>query len=214
MSWTSSLFGSADVGNSSVGNSNAMANKTTVGDAVANTDHSRTGNSVGENRTSDGVGNRCGNNVREDGLAIVGDLGDVSIDVVGVIVDMLDPAVRQTDRVVALPGGSAIVRLLSVETGSGVVVSHGVLVVVGGRLSQVTRIITSHSVSYGVGNHRVGHNRVGHGVGNGMSHDRMGYGVTHHSVTHEAMRQKLGAGRSHSQESGTDECLGRWNVRR
>ena len=179
--------------------------------------HSRTGNSVGENRTSDGVGNRCGNNVREDGLAIVGDLGDVSIDVVGVVVDMLDPAIRQTDRVVALSGGSAIVRLLSVETGSGVVVSHGVLVVVGGRLGQVTRIITSDSVSYGVGNHRVGHdtvsnrvgnNRVGHGVGNGMSHDRMGYGVTHHSVTHEAMRQKLGAGRSHSQESRTDECLG------
>ena len=156
MSWTSSLFGSADVGNSSVGNSNAMANKTTVGDAVANTDHSRTGNSVGENRTSDGVGNRCGNNVREDGLAIVGDLGDVSIDVVGVIVDMLDPAIRQTDRVVALPGGSAIVRLLSVETGSGVVVSHGVLVGVGGDL-------------------------VGVDLSNGMG-NRMSNGVTHSSM--------------------------------
>ena len=156
MSWTSSLFGSADVGNSSVGNSNAMANKTTVGDAVANTDHSRTGNSVGENRTSDGVGNRCGNNVREDGLAIVGDLGDVSIDVVGVVVDMLDPAIRQTDRVVALPGGSAIVRLLSVETGSGVVVSHGVLVGVGGDL-------------------------VGVDLSNGMG-NRMSNGVTHSSM--------------------------------
>ena len=156
MSWTSSLFGSADVGNSSVGNSNAMANKTTVGDAMANTDHSRTGNSVGENRTSDGVGNRCGNNVREDGLAIVGDLGDVSIDVVGVVVDMLDPAVRQTDRVVALPGGSAIVRLLSVETGSRVVVSHGVLVGVGGDLVGV-------DLSNGMGN----------GMSNGVSHSSM-----------------------------------------
>ena len=47
---------------------------------------------VGNNRTGDGVGNRCGNNVREDGLAIVGGLGDVPIDVVGVVVDMLDPA--------------------------------------------------------------------------------------------------------------------------
>ena len=153
MSWTSSLFGSADVGNSSVGKSNAMANKTTVGDAVANTDHTRTGNSVGENRTSDGVGNRCGNNVREDGLAIVGDLGDVSIDVVGVIVDMLDPAIRQTDRVVALSGGSAIVRLLSVEAGSGVVVSHGVLVGVGGDLVGV-------NLSNGMGN------RMSNGVTN------------------------------------------------
>ena len=156
MSWTSSLFGSADVGNSSVGNSNAMANKTTVGDAMANTDHSRTGNSVGENRTSDGVGNRCGNNVREDGLAIVGDLGDVSIDVVGVVVDMLDPAIRQTDRVVALSGGSAIVRLLSVEAGSGVVVSHGVLVGVGGDLVGV-------DLSNGMGN----------GMSNGVSHSSM-----------------------------------------
>ena len=112
--------------------------------------HSRTGNSVGENRTSDGVGNRCGNNVREDGLAIVGDLGDVSIDVVGVVVDMLDPAIRQTDRVVALSGGSAIVRLLSVETGSGVVVSHGVLVGVGGDLVWVD---------------------LSNGMGNGMSND-------------------------------------------
>ena len=148
MSWTSSLFGSADVGNSSVGNSNAMANKTTVGDAVANTDHSRTGNSVGENRTSYGMGNRCGDNVREDGLAIVGDLGDVSIDVVGVVVDMLDPAIRQTDRVVALSGGSAIVRLLSVETGSGVVVSHGVLVGVGGDLVGVDRNSVGYSVTH------------------------------------------------------------------
>ena len=110
--------------------------------------HSRTGNSVGENRTSDGVGNRCGNNVREDGLAIVGDLGDVSIDVVGVVVDMLDPAIRQTDRVVALSGGSAIVRLLSVETGSGVVVSHGVLVGVGGDLVGVDRNSVGYSVTH------------------------------------------------------------------
>ena len=110
--------------------------------------HSRTGNSVGENRTSDGVGNRCGNNVREDGLAIVGDFGDVSIDVVGVVVDMLDPAIRQTDRVVALSGGSAIVRLLSVETGSGVVVSHGVLVGVGGDLVGVDRNSVGYSVTH------------------------------------------------------------------
>ena len=132
---------------------------------------------------------------------------------------MLDPAVGEVDRVGARYGASSIVSLRLGEVSAGVVVSHGVLVVVGGRLSQVTRIITSDSVSYGVGNHRVGHNRVGHSVGNGMSHDRMGYGVTHHSVTHhsmtdEAMRQKLGAGRSHSQESGTDERLGGWNIRR
>ena len=117
----------------------------------------RGGNSVvGNNRTGDGMGNRCGNNVREEGLAIVGDLGDVSIDVVGVVVDMLDPAIRQTDRVVALSGGSAIVRLLSVETGSGVVVSHGVLVGVGGDLVGVDLS-----------------NRMGNGMSNGVTNSSM-----------------------------------------
>ena len=187
MSWTSSLFGSADVGNSSVGNSNAMANKTTVGDAVANTDHSRTGNSVGENRTSDGVGNRCGNNVREDGLAIVGDLSDVSIDVVGVIVDMLDPAIRQTDRVVALPGGSAIVRLLSVETGSGVVVSHGVLVGVGGDLVGVDR----NSVGYSVTHH-----------GMADSHSMADANAMADANTMANSSKQLGASRGSGEEGG------------
>ena len=79
---------------------------------------------------------------------------------------MLDPAVGEVDRVGARYGASSIVSLRLGEVSAGVVVSHGVLVVVGGRLSQVTRIITSHSVSYGVGNHRVGHNRVSNRVGN------------------------------------------------
>jgi len=176
----------------------------------------RVGNGMGHG--GDGMGYRVGDgmsddrvsntdNIRIGSSSVIGDGGNISSDVVSFVVDVLDPAVGEVDRVGARYGASSIVRLSLGEVSAGVVVSHGVLVVVGGRLSQVTRIITSDSVSYGVGNHRVGHNRVGHGVGNGMSHDRMGYGVTHHSVTHEAMRQKLGAGRSHSQESGTDESL-------
>merc|ERR1712002_65529 len=181
----------------------------------------RVGNSVGHG--GDGMGYRVGdgmsddrvsntNNIRIGSSSVIGDGGNISSDVVSFVVDVLDSAVGEVDRVGARYGASSIVSLRLGEVSAGVVVSHGVLVVVGGRLSQVTRIITSDSVSYGVGNHRVGNNRVGHGVGNGMSHDRMGYGVTHHSMTHhsmtdEAMRQKLGAGRSHSQESGTDECL-------
>ena len=52
---------------------------------------------VGNNRTGDGVGNRRGNNVREDGLSVVGDLGDVSLSVVGPVVDVLDAAVGKVD---------------------------------------------------------------------------------------------------------------------
>ena len=167
--------------------------------------HSRTGNSVGENRTSDGVGNRCGNNVREDGLAIVGDLGDVSIDVVGVVVDMLDPAVRQTDRVVALPGGSAIVRLLSVEPRSRVVVSNSVLVGVGGDLVRVDLSDgVGDRVSYGMSNwHSVSHSMTdSNSVTNANSVAKT------NSMAKTMTSEQLWAGSCRSQESREgDESL-------
>ena len=120
----------------------------------------RGGNSVvGNNRTGNGVGNRRGDNVREDGLSVVGDLGDVSLSVVGPVVDVLDAAVGKVDGVVSLPGGGAVVGLASVKAGAGVVVGHGVLVLVGGDLVRV-------DLSDGVG-------------------DRMSYGMSNwHSVSH------------------------------
>merc|ERR1711970_1397065 len=60
----------------------------------------------------------------EGSSAIVSDLGNISINIVGVVVDVLDPSVREVDGVVALPGSGAIVRLLGVKTGSRVVVGH------------------------------------------------------------------------------------------
>ena len=227
MSWTSSLFGSTDVGNSSVGNSNAMANKTTVGDAVANTDHSRTGNSVGENRTSDGVGNRCGNNVREDGLAIVGDLGDVSIDVVGVVVDGLDTAVREVHLVGALNNTGAIVALRLAEGSARVLVSNSVVVGVGGDLGKVGGSV-SNSVGNGgsVDNRSVVDNRgmvddrggmnhrssVGHSVAKTMSNNTVGKSVANNamgktvsgnnSVSKTVAGKELRGSRGRSQEGG------------
>merc|ERR1719430_2992050 len=87
--------GLADVGNSSVGNSDTVAHQTmsdntTMGDAMSND-------------TTDSGG--------EGSSAIVSDFGNISINVVGVVVDVLDPSVREVDGVVALPGSGAIVRL-------------------------------------------------------------------------------------------------------
>ena len=110
---------------SSVGNSNAVTNNTTMGDAV--TDDTTVGDSV--TNTNNGSG--------EGSSAIVSDLGNISVDVVGVVVDVLDPSIGKVDRVVSLPGSSAIVGLLGVKTGSRVVVSHGILVGVGGDLVRV-----------------------------------------------------------------------------
>ena len=111
---------------SSVGNSNTVADDATVGDAMTD--------------TNDGSG--------EGSSAIVSDLGNISINVVGVVVDVLDPSVREVDGVVALPGSGAIVRLLGVKTGSRVVVSHGVLVGVGGDLVRVDWHSVGHSMTH------------------------------------------------------------------
>ena len=137
---------------------------------------------VGNNRTGDGVGNRCGDNVREDGLSVVGDFGDVSLSVVGPVVDVLDAAVRKVDGVVALPGGGAVVGLASVKAGAGVVVGHGVLVLVGGDLVRV-------DLSDGVG-------------------DRVSYGMSNwHSVSHSMTDSNSVAKTNSMAETMTSEQL-------
>merc|ERR1711990_593354 len=90
--------------------------------------------------TNDGSG--------EGSSAIVSDLGNISINVVGVVVDVLDPSVREVDGAVALPGSGAIVRLLGVKTGSRVFVSHSILVGVGGDLVRVDFHSVGHRMAH------------------------------------------------------------------
>merc|ERR1719228_2627180 len=92
---------------------------------------------------SDSVANS--NSLREDSSAFIGHLSHVSVNIVGVVVDMLDTAVRKVDRVGALPGSSAIVSLGSIKASSRVVVRHSVLVSVGGNL---VRVNLSHSMTH------------------------------------------------------------------
>ena len=122
------------MGNSSVGNSDTVAHQTMSDDTTMGNAMSDTDNCSGEGSS-----------------AIVSDFGDISVNVVGVVVDVLDPSVRQVDGVVSLPGSGAIIRLLGVETGSRVVVSHGVLVGVGGDLVRVDW----HSVGHGMTHYSV-----------------------------------------------------------
>ena len=126
------------MGTSSMGNSDTVAHQTmtddtTVSDAM--TDDTTVGNAMADTNDSSG----------ESSSAIVSDFGDISVNVVGVVVDMLDPSVRKVDGVMSLPGSSAIVSLLGVKAGSRVVVSHGILVGVGGDLVGV-------DLSNGMGN--------------------------------------------------------------
>merc|ERR1719341_2286558 len=163
-----------------------MSNDTTVGDAMA--DDTTVGNAMADTNDSSGEGSS----------AIVSDFGDISINVVGVVVDVLDPSVRQVDGVVALPGSSAVVSLGSVKTGSRIVVSNGILVGVRGDLVGV-------DLSDGMGNW----------VSNGMTDNSMAdtYTMTNadpmanaHSVaktnTMANSSKQLGSGRGSSQEGG------------
>merc|ERR1712055_316300 len=61
------------------------------------------------NTVSDSVANS--NGLRVDSSALVGHLSHISVNVVGVVVDVLDAAVRKVDRVGSLPSSSAIVCL-------------------------------------------------------------------------------------------------------
>merc|ERR1719510_2805219 len=96
------------------------------------------GGSVG-NSVSHGVGNGMGgvNNrgsLGVSGSAVIGDLSDVAVDGVRVVVHVLDPAVGKGNRVGALSVTGTIAGLSGVEVGVGVVVSDGVVVGVGGDL--------------------------------------------------------------------------------
>merc|ERR1719500_1926742 len=95
------------------------------------------------NTVSDSVANS--NSLRVDSSALVGHLSHVSVNIVGVVVDVLDAAIRKVDRVGSLPSSSAIVGLRSLKTSSRVVVGHSVLVGVRGDL---VRIHLRHSMTH------------------------------------------------------------------
>jgi len=156
---------------------------------------------------SDGVGNR--DSLGVDSLAIVGDGGDVSLDVVGGVLDVLGAAVREGDGVRSSPGSGAIVGLSSLEVGAGVVVGNGVLVLVGGDLVRVHlgngvgNSVDRGVVSGGSVNNRgvVGggsvHNRgsvdsVGNRVGNAVSDNSVGKSVADNSVVKSVADNSVG----------------------
>ena len=111
-------------------------NRSVVGDGV---DNGTVGNSV-HNRVGNSVGLRVG------GSAGILNGGNVAGQVVGVVGDGLDPAVGEVDRVRSGHGTGAIVGFTLAESCAGVVVSDGVLIGVGGGLSEVGGSIAGNGV--------------------------------------------------------------------
>ena len=154
------------VGNSVVGNG--------VGNSVDK--RSGVGNSV--------VGNR--DSLRVGSSARVGDLGDVTIDVVGVVGHSLDTAVRKVDRVGSLNNTGAIVALGLAEGSARVLVSHSIVVGVGGDLSKVRGSIADSMVGNrgsvdngGMVDHRGG---MGHSMAKTMSDNAVGKTVSNNTM--------------------------------
>jgi len=110
-----------------------------------------------------GVGDNGGSSVV--GLSLIGHISNIAIIVVGVVLDVLNPAVRKVDRVLAINNTGAIVVLSLLESSSRVVIGNSVGVGVGRDLGQVISHIS------GVMGHRgvVGGGGVHHGgmVGGG-----------------------------------------------
>jgi len=71
------------------------------------------------------------------GLSLVGHISNITVVVVGVVGHMLDSAVGKVDGVRSSNNTVAVIVLLLLESGTAVVISHGVGVLVGRGLGQV-----------------------------------------------------------------------------
>ena len=124
-----------------------------------------------------GVGNAGSGSI--GGNSLVGHFGDVAaVGVSHVVVDVLDPAVGEVDRVGSIPEAGSIVGLGLLEGSARELVSHTVLVGVGGDLAEI-----------------VEPDSVGHRVGDGV-HDRPGHG--HRSSMHHRAGNSHGSSNSHT----------------
>merc|ERR1719192_1693372 len=124
------------------------------------------------------VGNR--DSIRVLGLTSIRHLGDIAINVVGVVGHSLDTAVGKVDRVGSLNNTGAIVALSLAEGSLGVVVGNAIVVGVRGNLSQIANSVDSDRG--GVGNsvdNRGGVDNRG-SMDNGGGVDGMGDGVGKH----------------------------------
>ena len=177
--------------------------------------------------------NRVGNSMNHRGSmshgnSRVGHIGNVTVIVVGVVVDGLDTAVRKVHLVGALNNTGAIVALGLAEGSSRVFVSHSVVVGVGGDLSEVRGSIADSMVGNrgSVDNRGMVDNRggvdnrgsmdkgcgMGHSMAKTVSDNAMGKSVANdtvseavsgnNSVSKTVSGQELWGSRGSSQQGG------------
>jgi len=120
------------------GGGETVVGETTVDETVTGVSNNRGVDGVSNNRgviSGGGVGDNGGSSVV--GLSLIGHIGNIAVIVVGVVLDVLDPAVGKVDGVLAIDNTGTVVVLSLLEGSSGVVISNSVGVGVGGDLGQV-----------------------------------------------------------------------------
>merc|ERR1740123_225513 len=214
------------VSSKTVSSDKAVSSKSVSDKAVSSVDN---GSSVGHSVVGNGMGNSVdkrggmGNSVVGNGDSLrvgsssgVGDLHHVSVDIVGVVVDSLDPAVGKVHLVGALNNTGAIVGLGLAEGSARVLVSHSIVVGVGGDLSKVGGSIADSMVgNRGIVDHRGGMDQgcgMGHSMAKTVSDNAVGKTVSNNtmseavsgnnSVSKTVSGQELGGGRGSSQQGG------------
>merc|ERR1712127_24506 len=149
----------------------------------------RMGNSVDDGSSVVCGCNSMGDSLRVGSSTVIGDLSNVAVVRVRVVVHVLDAAVRESNRVRSLSVACTIICLSGVEVGVGVVISNGVVVGVGRDLIGVN---LSGTVGRGsVSNHwgvvgRGGVNNRGsvdNSMGKPMSNNSMGKTMSNKAVS-------------------------------
>merc|ERR1712055_430064 len=148
------------------------------------------------------VGNGRTNSVRVGGSSLVGHLGNVTSQIIGIVVDMLDPSIREVDRVLARNSSSSIIRLGLGKVSTRVVIRRSILVGVGRGLSQVIHIATN-SMSYGMGT-----NKRGMGNNSVANKSTANKTMANKSTTNKSMANKSTTNKSMTSKSTGEELRG------
>merc|ERR1740137_127807 len=125
--------------NNSVSKAESMSNSNTMSKTVSNSYSMSKSNTMPNN-------SRMSNSVCICSNTIIGNISNISIIIIGMVVDMLDTSIGKVDRVGALNNTSTIIGLSLVEGSTRVVVSNSIGVGVGRGLSKVRLGISTNSM--------------------------------------------------------------------
>merc|ERR1740128_1502451 len=133
----------SDTMSKTMSNSNTMSKSKTM--SYSNT-MSKANPMSNNSGMSNWMSNWISNSVSIGSNTIIGNISNISIIIIGMVVDMLDTSIRKVDRVGSLNNTGAIIGLSLVEGSTRVVISNSIGVGVGRYLSKVRLGISTTSM--------------------------------------------------------------------